>query len=139
MARIKLGMERQLRLGTLSVRRDWGFAGDYVRAMQLMLAADTPADVVVGTGVTHSVEELVDRAFGVAGLDWRDHVVVDAAFVRPAEVDQLCADPSTAVKQLGWEPKVGFDELVTMMVESDLALLSGPGGYGDEPFGPDTW
>jgi len=138
-ARIKLGMERQLRLGTLSVRRDWGFAGDYVRAIHLMLAADTPADVVVGTGVTHSVEELVDRAFGVAGLDWRDHVVVDAAFVRPAEVDQLCADPSTAVKQLGWEPKVGFDELVTMMVESDLALLSGPGGYGDEPFGPDTW
>ncbi len=138
-ARIKLGMERQLRLGTLSVRRDWGFAGDYVRAMQLMLAADTPADVVVGTGVTHSVEELVDRAFGVAGLDWRDHVVCDAAFVRPAEVDHLCADPSTAVKQLGWEPKVGFDELVAMMVESDLALLSAPGGYGDEPFGPDTW
>jgi GDPmannose 4,6-dehydratase len=138
-ARIKLGMERQLRLGTLSVRRDWGFAGDYVRAMHLMLAADTPADVVVGTGVTRSVEELVDRAFAVAGLDWRDHVVCDAAFVRPAEVDQLCADPSTAVKQLGWEPKVGFDELITMMVESDLALLSAPGGYGDEPFGPDTW
>ena len=138
-ARIKLGMERQLRLGTLSVRRDWGFAGDYVRAMHLMLAADTPADVVVGTGVTHSVEELVDSAFGVAGLDWRDHVVVDAAFVRPAEVDQLCADPSTAVKQLGWEPKVGFDELITMMVESDLALLSGPGAHGDDPFGPDAW
>ena len=138
-ARIKLGMERQLRLGTLSVRRDWGFAGDYVRAIHLMLAADTPADVVVGTGVTHSVEELVDRAFGVAGLDWRDHVVVDAAFVRPAEVDQLCADPSTAVKQLGWEPKVGFDELITMMVESDLALLSGPGAHGDDPFGPDAW
>ncbi|HEY6274846.1 MAG TPA: GDP-mannose 4,6-dehydratase [Streptosporangiaceae bacterium] len=135
-ARIKLGQERQLRLGTLSVRRDWGFAGDYVRAMHLMLTADTPADVVVGTGVTHSVEELVGRAFGVAGLDWRDHVVCDAAFVRPAEVDQLCADPSTAVKQLGWEPKVGFDELVTMMVESDLALLSGP---GDDPFGPDAW
>ena len=138
-ARIKLGMERQLRLGTLSVRRDWGFAGDYVRAIHLMLAADTPADVVVGTGVTHSVEELVDRAFGVAGLDWRDHVVVDAAFVRPAEVDQLCADPSTAVKQLGWEPKVGFDELVTMMVESDLALLGRSGAYDDDPFGPDTW
>jgi len=121
------------------VRRDWGFAGDYVRAIHLMLAADTPADVVVGTGVTHSVEELVDSAFGVAGLDWRDHVVVDAAFVRPAEVDQLCADPSTAVKQLGWEPKVGFDELITMMVESDLALLSGPGAHGDDPFGPDAW
>jgi GDPmannose 4,6-dehydratase len=139
-ARIKLGLERQLRLGTLSVRRDWGFAGDYVRAMHLMLARDVPEDVVVGTGVTHSVEELVAHAFAVAGLDWRDHVVCDAAFVRPAEVDQLCADPSTAVKQLGWEPKVGFDELVTMMVESDLALLSGPNGsHGDDPFGHDSW
>jgi GDPmannose 4,6-dehydratase len=138
-AKIKLGLERQLRLGTLSVRRDWGFAGDYVRAMQLMLARDVPEDFVVGTGVTHSVEELVARAFGVAGLDWRDHVVVDAAFVRPADVDQLCADPSQAVKQLGWEPKVGFDELITMMVESDLALLGRSGTYDDDPFGPDTW
>jgi GDPmannose 4,6-dehydratase len=138
-ARIKLGLERQLRLGTLSVRRDWGFAGDYVRAMHLILTRDGPEDVVVGTGVTHSVEELVERAFGVAGLDWRDHVVCDAAFVRPAEVDQLCADPSKAVKQLGWEPKVGFDELITMMVESDLGLLSRPGAHGDHPFGLDTW
>jgi GDPmannose 4,6-dehydratase len=135
----KLGLERQLRLGTLSVRRDWGFAGDYVRAMHLMLAQDVPEDFVVGTGVTHSVEQLVERAFGVVGLDWRDHVVCDAAFVRPAEVDHLCADPSKAVKQLGWEPKVGFDALITMMVESDLALLSGPGGYGDDPFGPEAW
>ncbi len=139
MAKIKLGLERQLRLGTLSVRRDWGFAGDSVRAMHLMLARDVPEDFVVGTGVTHSVEELVDRAFRVAGLDWRDHAVGDAAFVRPADDDQLCADPSKAVKQLGWEPKVGFDALITMMVESDLALLSGPGGYGDDPFGPEAW
>jgi GDPmannose 4,6-dehydratase len=107
--------------------------------MHLMLAQDVPEDFVVGTGVTHSVEQLVERAFGVVGLDWRDHVVCDAAFVRPAEVDHLCADPSKAVKQLGWEPKVGFDALITMMVESDLALLSGPGGYGDDPFGPEAW
>ena len=84
---------------------------------------------MVGTGVTHSVEELVDLAFSVAGLDWREHVTVDAAFVRPAEVDQLCADPAKAAQQLGWKPKTGFTELITMMVESDLKLLSsGPGG-----------
>ena len=88
-AKIKLGHERQLRLGTLWSRRDWGFAGDYVRAMRLMLGQDEPEDYVVGTGVTHSVEDLVERAFAVAGLEWRDHVTVDAAFVRPAEVDQL--------------------------------------------------
>jgi GDPmannose 4,6-dehydratase len=107
--------------------------------MHLMLAQDQPGDYVVGTGVTHSVEELVERAFGVAGLDWRDHVTVDAAFVRPAEVDQLCADPAKAAAELGWEPKIGFDELITMMVESDLKLLSGPGGYEDDAFGPDAW
>jgi GDPmannose 4,6-dehydratase len=107
--------------------------------MHLMLARDAPEDFVVGTGVTHSVEELVARAFRVAGLDWRDHVVCDAAFVRPADVDQLCADPSKAVKQLGWEPKIGFDELITMMVESDLELLGRSGTYDDDPFGPDTW
>jgi GDPmannose 4,6-dehydratase len=138
-ARIKLGLERTLRLGTLSARRDWGFAGDYVRAMHMMLAQDEPADFVVGTGVTHSVEELVCRAFATAGLDWRDHVVTDAAFVRLAEVDHLCADPSRAAKELGWEPTVGFDELVTMMVESDLELLAGPGGRDDDSFGPEGW
>jgi GDPmannose 4,6-dehydratase len=139
-AKIKLGHERQqLRLGTLWSRRDWGFAGDYVRAMHLMLGQDEPEDYVVGTGVTHSVEELVEQAFAVAGLNWRDHVTVDAAFVRPAEVDQLCADPAKAAGQLGWEPKVGFDELMTMMVESDLKLLSGPGGHEDDSFGPDAW
>ncbi len=94
---------------------------------------------VVGTGVTHSVEELVDLAFSVAGLDWREHVTVDAAFVRPAEVDQLCADPAKAAAELGWEPKIGFDELITMMVESDLKLLSGPGGHEDDAFSPDAW
>jgi len=138
-ARIRLGLERQLRLGTLSVCRDWGFAGDYVRAMHQMLAQDEPADYVIGTGVTHSVEELVERAFSIAGLDWREHVVCDAAFVRPAEVDQLCADPSKAVKELGWEPKTNFDELVTMMVESDIALLSTPGANFDGSFGHDGW
>jgi GDPmannose 4,6-dehydratase len=138
-ARIKLGLERKLRLGTLWARRDWGFAGDYVRAMHLMLEQDEPADFVVGTGVTHSVEELVSRAFAAAGLDWREHVVSDTAFVRLAEVDHLCADPSKVAKELGWEPTVGFDELVTMMVESDLALLSGPEAHHDESFGPEGW
>ena len=139
-AKIKLGLERQLRLGTLWARRDWGFAADYVRAMHLMLAKDEPDDYVIGTGVTHSVEELVARAFGAAGLDWREHVTVDAAFVRPAEVDQLCADPAKAAERLGWEPKTGFDELIEMMVESDLALLSsGDSGQDDDAFGPDAW
>jgi GDPmannose 4,6-dehydratase len=138
-AGIKLGLEHKLRLGTLSARRDWGFAGDYVRAMHLMLAQDEPADFVVGTGVTHSVQELVSRAFATAGLDWREHVVPDAAFIRPAEVDHLCADPSKVAKELGWEPTVAFDELVTMMVESDLALLSGPEAHHDDSFGPEGW
>lgn len=138
-ARIRLGLERQLRLGTLAARRDWGFAGDYARAMHLMLIQDEPTDFVVGTGVTHTVEELVERAFAIAGLDWREHVVCDAAFVRPAEVDQLCADPSKAVKQLGWEPRVTFDELITMMVESDIRLLSTPGAHPDGSFAPDGW
>jgi GDPmannose 4,6-dehydratase len=138
-AKIKLGYERQLRLGTLWARRDWGFAGDYVRAMHLMLAADEPDDYVVGTGLTHSVQELLERAFGAAGLDWREHVVCDAAFVRPAEVDHLCADPSKAAQRLGWEPKIGFDELIAMMVESDLALLSTPGSHQDDSFGPEAW
>jgi GDPmannose 4,6-dehydratase len=138
-ARVKLGQERQLRLGNLDARRDWGFAGDYVRAMSLMLARDEPRDYVIGTGVTHSVADLVERAFGVAGLDWRDHVVCDAAFLRPAEVDQLCADPSRARDELGWEPKIGFEELVAMMVDADLALLSGPVARHDESFSSESW
>jgi GDPmannose 4,6-dehydratase len=138
-ARVKLGQERQLRLGNLDARRDWGFAGDYVRAMSAMLARDEPRDYVVGTGITHSVSDLVERAFAVAGLDWRDHVVCDAAFLRPAEVDQLCADPSRARDELGWEPKIGFEELVAMMVDADLALLSGPGTRHDESFSSESW
>jgi len=138
-AKIKLGYERQLRLGNMQARRDWGFAGDYVRAMRLMLARDEPADYVIGTGVTHEVTEMVELAFKVAGLDWRDHVVCDAAFIRPAEVDHLCADPSRAQQQLGWEPRVGFEELVTMMVEADLELLSASGGQAEDSFGPESW
>ena len=138
-AKIKLGYERQLRLGNLHARQDWGFAGDYVRAMQLMLGQDEPADYVIGTGETHSVQELIECAFGAAGLDWRDHVVTDAAFIRPAEVDHLCADPSRARDELGWEPKIGFEELVTMMVEADLELLSVSGGYAEDSFGSDAW
>jgi GDPmannose 4,6-dehydratase len=138
-AKIKLGLERQLRLGTLSSRRDWGFAGDYVRAMHLMLTQDKPEDFVVGTGVTHSVQELVSRAFEVAGLNWEDHVVCDAAYVRPAEVDHLCADPSKMCKELGWDPTVGFDELITMMVDSDLRLLSGPRAHEADLYGGEVW
>jgi GDPmannose 4,6-dehydratase len=138
-AKIKLGYERQLRLGNLSVRRDWGFAGDYVRAMHLMLGQDEPADFVVGTGVTHTVEELLARAFGAAGLDWHEHVVMDAAFIRPAEVDQLCADPAKARDLLGWEPKIGFEELISMMVEADLELMSTSGDHGEDSFGHDAW
>ncbi len=138
-AKIKLGYERQLRLGNLTVRRDWGFAGDYVRAMHLMLGQDEPSDFVVGTGVTHTLEELLDQAFGAAGLDWHEHVVCDAAFIRPAEVDQLCADPAKARDLLGWEPKIGFEELVAMMVEADLELLSTSGDHAEDSFGHDAW
>ncbi len=138
-AKIKLGYEKQVRLGNMGASRDWGFAGDFVRAMHLMIRRDEPTDYVVGTGVTHSVGELVDLAFGVVGLDWRDHVVTDAAFIRPAEVDQLCANPAKAAGELGWEPEIGFEELVTMMVEADLKLLSESGGHAEDSFGPDAW
>ena len=131
-AKIKLGYEQKLRLGTLDASRDWGFAGDYVRAMHLMMGQDDPADYVVGTGVTHRVGELVQLAFEVASLDWRDHVVTDAAFIRPAEVDRLCANPAKAAAELGWEPKIGFEELVAMMVESDLEQLTANGHHPDD-------
>ncbi|WP_250214843.1 GDP-mannose 4,6-dehydratase [Acrocarpospora catenulata] len=130
-ARIKLGLAGELRLGNLEARRDWGFAGDYVRAMQLMLSAPTPEDYVIGTGRTHSVRELVEAAFSAAGLDWHDYVVADQTLHRPAEVDLLCADPKKARTQLGWEPTVSFEELVAMMVESDIRLLS-DGGDPDQ-------
>jgi GDPmannose 4,6-dehydratase len=124
-ARIKLGRARELRLGNLDARRDWGFAGDYVDAMWRMLQQRTPQDYVIGTGQAHSVRDLVEAAFGHVGLNWRDHVVTDPKFMRPAEVDLLLADPSKASKELGWTPKVGFRELVAMMVDADLERLRG--------------
>ena len=124
-AKIKLGMTNELRLGNLDAKRDWGFAGDYVRAMWLMLQQDTPEDYVVATGETHSVREFCEVAFGHVGLDYQNHVVIDEAFYRPAEVDLLVGDPAKAAKQLGWTPSVGFEDLVTMMVDADLDLLSG--------------
>jgi GDPmannose 4,6-dehydratase len=119
-ARIKLGQQNELRLGNLDAKRDWGFAGDYVRAMWMMLQQDRPDDYVIATGETHSVEELVRIAFEHVDLDWRDFVVQDPRFMRPAEVDLLIGDPGRAKAALGWEPKVGFRELVEMMVEADL-------------------
>jgi GDPmannose 4,6-dehydratase len=122
-ARIALGMQRELRLGNLDARRDWGYAGDYVDAMWRMLQQQQPTDYVVGTGVAHSVRELCELAFGHVGLDWRKHVRVDRALVRPAEVDVLLADPSKARRELGWQPRVSFAELVRMMVDADLERL----------------
>jgi GDPmannose 4,6-dehydratase len=122
-ARIKLGLARDLRLGNLDARRDWGFAGDYVEAMWRMLQREGPQDYVVGTGEAHSVRELVEVAFAHVGLDWRKHVVSDPKYYRPAEVDVLMADPSKASRDLGWSPRVGFRELVTMMVDADLDRL----------------
>lgn len=123
-ARIKLGLAGDLHLGNLDARRDWGFAGDYVEAMWLMLQQGEPRDYVVGTGETHSVRELVELAFGHVGLDWRKYVVSDPRFHRPAEVEVLLADASKARRELGWNPKVTFADLVTMMVDADLARLS---------------
>ncbi len=123
-ARIKLGRSRELRLGNLDARRDWGYAGDYVDAMWRMLQQPTPQDYVIGTGQAHSVRELVEVAFGHVGLTWQDYVVTDPRYMRPAEVDLLMADPSKARKELGWTPKVGFQELVGMMVDADLERLS---------------
>lgn len=123
-ARIKLGLAKELRLGNLDAKRDWGFAGDYVRAMWLMLQQDTPDDYVIATGQTHTVKRLVELAFAAAGLDWQKYVVIDPALVRPAEVDLLIGDPAKAKKQLGWEPEVSFEKLVEMMVRADLERLS---------------
>jgi GDPmannose 4,6-dehydratase len=120
-ARIKLGLAKQLRLGNLDARRDWGFAGDYVRAMWLMLQQDHPDDFVIATGTTHTVRDFVEKAFAVAGLGSHEpYVVIDPAFVRPAEVDILVGDASKAKRLLGWEPTVDFDTLVEMMVGADL-------------------
>ncbi len=122
-ARIKLGLANELRLGNLDARRDWGFAGDYVKAMWLMLQQDRPDDYVVATGETHSVEEFLDVAFGYVDLDWHDYVVQDPRFMRPAEVDLLVGDPSKAGARLGWEPTVSFAQLVQMMVDADIEML----------------
>lgn len=122
-AKIKLGMANQLRLGNLDSQRDWGFAGDYVRAMWLMLQQDQPDDYVVATGETHTVQKLVELAFGHLGLDWRKYVMQDPAYMRPAEVDLLVGDPSKAGRVLGWEPEVDFETLVRMMVDADVRLL----------------
>ena len=123
-ARIKAGLDEELRLGNLDAKRDWGHARDYVRAMWMILQEDKPDDFVIGTGEMHSVREFVEIAFDWVGLDWQEYVVVDPKFYRPAEVDQLLADPTKARKQLGWEPKVTFEELVREMVDHDLAALS---------------
>src|SRR5919202_753620 len=119
-ARIACGLSKDLRLGNLDARRDWGFAGDYVDAMWRMLQQDEPSDYVVGTGETWSVRQLCEIAFSHVGLDWHDYVVQDPKFFRPAEVDLLVADPSRAKRELGWEPRVSFQQLVEMMVEADL-------------------
>jgi len=119
-ARIACGLEDHVRLGNLEARRDWGYAGDYVRAMWLMLQQDEPRDYVIATGETHSVRELCEVAFAAAGLDWQAHVRLDDALLRPAEVDHLVGDPTRAREELGWTPEVGFEELVGRMVEADL-------------------
>lgn len=123
-SRIKLGLAKELRLGNLDARRDWGFAGDYVEAMWMMLQHDSPETFVVGTGETHSVRELCEIAFGYAGLDYNEFVIQDKRYYRPAEVDLLISDPSKARSVLGWEPAISFKELVTMMVDADMERLA---------------
>jgi GDPmannose 4,6-dehydratase len=122
-AKIKLGLAKELRLGNLDSKRDWGYAPDYVRAMWLMLSRDHPDDYVVATGEAHSVREFCEVAFSHVGLDWQEHVVVDPAFIRPAEVDHLIGDASKAGRVLGWEPSVTFKQLVELMVDADLEAL----------------
>jgi GDPmannose 4,6-dehydratase len=124
-ARIKLGLAEELPMGNLEAQRDWGFAGDYVRAMWLMLQQDEPEDFVVATGKTHSVRELLDVAFGYLSLDPADYVRVDERFIRPADVDRLVGDATKAREKLGWVPEVTFEELISMMIKHDLALLEG--------------
>src|SRR5680860_841495 len=124
-ALIKHGLAKELRLGSLDARRDWGYAGDYVRAMHLMLQQPEPGDYVVATGETHSVQEFAEQAFAHVDLDWRDHVVQDERFMRPAEVELLIGDPAKAKRELNWQPEVGFQELVQLMVEADLEWVGG--------------
>lgn len=126
-ARIKHGLTNELRLGNLEPKRDLGFAGDYVKAMWMMLQTPEPEDYVIATGETHSIRELVETAFGHAGLDWREHVVIDSRYMRPAEVDLLVGDYGKARRELGWEPTVNFERLVRMMVDADLELVGAVG------------
>ena len=126
LARIKAGLARELRLGNLAARRDWGFAGDYVEAMWLMLQQDRPDDYVIATGQSHSVQDVVDLTFTLAGLDPNEHVVVDPGLLRPAEVEHLVGDASKARRVLGWEPRTSFEELIEMMWKSDLELVGAP-------------
>lgn len=123
-SRIKLGLAKELRLGNLDARRDWGYAGDYVEAMWLMLQQDDPQDYVIGTGKTHSVRELCEHAFSYVGLNYQEYVVQDPLYYRPAEVDLLVSDPAKALRELNWRPRVGFEELVQMMVDADLKRLA---------------
>lgn len=122
-AKIKLGLANELKLGNMDSKRDWGFAGDYIEAMWLMLQQEKPDDFVVGTGEAHSVKEFVETAFKHVGLDWKKYVKIDKEFLRPAEVEHLIADPSKAKKVLGWKPKVSFKQLVEMMVDEDIKRL----------------
>jgi GDPmannose 4,6-dehydratase len=122
-ARIKLGLQKKLSLGNLEAKRDWGFSGDYVKAMWLMLQQDNPEDYVVATGETHSVKEFVDFAFEYVGLNWKKYVIIDKNLYRPAEVMQLCGDAAKAKRKLKWHPEVKFRELIKMMVEGDLKRL----------------
>ena len=122
-AKIKLGLAKELRLGNLDAKRDWGYAGDYVKAMWMMLQQPEPGNFVIATGQTHSVRELCEVAFGYLGLDYRDYVVTDPRFYRPAEVDRLVGDASKAKRVLGWEPEVSFEELIKMMVDADIKAL----------------
>ena len=130
-ARIKLGLAKELRLGNLDAKRDWGFAGDYVRAMWLMLQQDKPDDYVIATGETHTVQRLVELAFAAVDLDWKKFVHIDQSLVRPAEVDLLIGSPAKATRQLGWKPDVSFEKLVEMMVQADLDRLNAGTGTID--------
>jgi len=133
-AKIKCGLATKLMMGNLEAERDWGFAGDYVRAMWTMLQQSDPDDYVLATGKTHSIKELLETAFGVAGLDWREFVEVDPKFLRPAEVDLLCGDATKAREELGWQPEVSFERLIQMMVTADLEIVQGAGNsYGRVP------
>jgi GDPmannose 4,6-dehydratase len=123
-ASLKLGLQKELRLGNIDAKRDWGYAGDYVRAMWLMLQQKTPDDFVIATGENHTVREFLEIAFGHVGMNWKKHVVIDPALIRPAEVNTLLGNPAKARRKLGWKPKVSFPELVKMMVDSDLKKLA---------------